>query len=298
MRTVTTRSAAPPAPVPTIVGSASVPAEAAGASGSAGGNQGRFVRSGSARSTSSKTSSRTRRGRRGGKARRCQTVTGSSDESDQETKGNAGDAAGGDQSPSFEATAEEFAGAPGAPAENHEEGAAGGQKAAGLGALSAGTSLMEDVLSGDVHLNVMNKHTGRYEERLLEEVSYSVNARNNLISMSYMLMTAGFDLTMAKDKTTLWLSKPMDTYLEDADVAKRVVAGAVLEGVDDDLADIELELPGQAPVQPAGSKESSPLPTTPAKRRKRLEPRSKDKKQANRQHSSSEDEADSGSGNP
>ncbi|RLN83394.1 hypothetical protein BBJ28_00025549, partial [Nothophytophthora sp. Chile5] len=142
MRTETTRSAVPPAPVPTIVGSASVPAEAAGASGSAGENQGRFVRSGSAGSASSKTSSRTRRGRRGGKARRCQTVTGSSDESDQETKGNASDAAEGDQSPSFEATAEEFVGTPGGPAENHEEGAAGGQKASGLGALAAGTSLM------------------------------------------------------------------------------------------------------------------------------------------------------------
>ncbi|RLN89747.1 hypothetical protein BBJ28_00016056 [Nothophytophthora sp. Chile5] len=207
-------------------------------------------------------------------AHRCQTVTGSSDELHQETTGNADSAAGGDQSPPFEATAEEFAGALGEPAENHEEGYAGGQNVSGLGALAAGTSLMvlspalgadkctlmvnslahsshadrgevewlldsgsryvctdlvsfvrfddnvthrltmlngfseEDVLSGVVHLSVMNKHADCYEERLLEEVSYSVNARNNLISMSYMLMTAGFNLTMGKDKTTLGLSKP------------------------------------------------------------------------------------------
>jgi hypothetical protein len=66
----------------------------------------------------------------------------------------------------------------------------------------------EAVPCGEVHMLVMNCNTGDYEERILEEVYYTPKARSNFIALSYMLMEAGYQLGIAKDKTKIWLWKP------------------------------------------------------------------------------------------
>ncbi|KAG3025346.1 hypothetical protein PC121_g8763 [Phytophthora cactorum] len=61
---------------------------------------------------------------------------------------------------------------------------------------------------GDVHLTVRSAHNGQYEESSLESVYYTPNARCNLISMSFMLMIAGYNISFSKDKILLRLTKP------------------------------------------------------------------------------------------
>ncbi|OWZ14452.1 hypothetical protein PHMEG_00012076 [Phytophthora megakarya] len=64
-----------------------------------------------------------------------------------------------------------------------------------------------DVACGDVHMSVRNEITGKYEPRILERAYYTPNARCNLISLGYMLIDAGYDMSFSKDKRKLWLIK-------------------------------------------------------------------------------------------
>ncbi|KAJ8542649.1 hypothetical protein ON010_g12162 [Phytophthora cinnamomi] len=73
--------------------------------------------------------------------------------------------------------------------------------------LQFGNGTTERATVGTAHTMVMNEHTGKEEERLLENVSYSKSAPYNLITQTYMQFTCGFKLRVSRDQTITWLVK-------------------------------------------------------------------------------------------
>ncbi|OWY94637.1 Integrase, catalytic core protein [Phytophthora megakarya] len=57
------------------------------------------------------------------------------------------------------------------------------------------------------------KATGKLEDRFLDDVVYTVNAKINIISLGYLQTTGRYKLTCSPDQQTAWLSKP-DTTLK------------------------------------------------------------------------------------
>jgi hypothetical protein len=62
--------------------------------------------------------------------------------------------------------------------------------------------------SGNMLVCVMNQDTAKEEERMLEDVVYAPTAPNNIISLCYMQMVAGFRFRCSSDQRTAWLEKP------------------------------------------------------------------------------------------
>ncbi|KAG2780618.1 hypothetical protein PC129_g13284 [Phytophthora cactorum] len=98
-----------------------------------------------------------------------------------------------------------------------------GSQANICGDLSLFTTLREDKTSrldfangttehatvcGSVLLRVVNQATGELEDRLLDDVVYTPNAKVNLISMGYLQTTGNYRLAFAFDQKTAWMSKP------------------------------------------------------------------------------------------
>jgi hypothetical protein len=97
-----------------------------------------------------------------------------------------------------------------------------GSQANVCGDLALFTTIREDVTSrldfangttehacirGSVLLRVVNQVTGLVEDRLLDDVVYTPNAKVNLISLGYLQMTGRYRLTCSPDQRIAWLSK-------------------------------------------------------------------------------------------
>ncbi|KAE9268949.1 hypothetical protein PF008_g30991 [Phytophthora fragariae] len=68
-------------------------------------------------------------------------------------------------------------------------------------------------IRGSVLLRIVNQATGVVEDRLLDDVVYTPNAKVNIISLGYLQMTGRYRLSCSPDQKTAWLSKP-DTVLK------------------------------------------------------------------------------------
>ncbi|OWZ09592.1 Integrase, catalytic core protein [Phytophthora megakarya] len=73
--------------------------------------------------------------------------------------------------------------------------------------LKFGNGTVERAQLGTVSILVKNQHTGKHEERLLEDVSYSKTAPYNLISQTYLQFRCGFKVTLSDDQLITWLTK-------------------------------------------------------------------------------------------
>ncbi|POM65471.1 Hypothetical protein PHPALM_18805 [Phytophthora palmivora] len=70
-----------------------------------------------------------------------------------------------------------------------------------------GDGTTERATLGTVHMQVVNEHTGKIEERLLENVSYSKSAPYNLVSQTYMQFKGNFKVRVSQDQLVTWLTK-------------------------------------------------------------------------------------------
>ncbi|KAE8911626.1 hypothetical protein PF003_g4602 [Phytophthora fragariae] len=68
-------------------------------------------------------------------------------------------------------------------------------------------------IRGSVLLRIVNQATGVVEDRLLDDVVYTPNAKVNIISLGYLQMTGRYRLSCSPDQKIAWLSKP-DTVLK------------------------------------------------------------------------------------
>ncbi|KAE8897766.1 hypothetical protein PF005_g17001 [Phytophthora fragariae] len=66
-------------------------------------------------------------------------------------------------------------------------------------------------ICGSVLLRIVNQATGELEDRLVEDVVYTSNAKVNIISLGYLQTTGKYKLTCSPDQQIAWLSKPGTT---------------------------------------------------------------------------------------
>ncbi|POM79337.1 Putative Polyprotein, partial [Phytophthora palmivora] len=67
-----------------------------------------------------------------------------------------------------------------------------------------GNGTTERAIVDTVHMQVVNEHTGKTEERLPENVSYSKSAPYNLVSQTYMQFKGNFKVRVSQDHLVTW----------------------------------------------------------------------------------------------